>query len=100
MTTPFDSKRDAIATGLHYAGRSDLYKDDKGNLKSLEEILKSPEIKTVDSTISQFGYVHDDNLMVEFPNSDKKVCRIATTKFRDGFDLWLVDPKSGMAVRV
>ena len=100
MTTHFDSKRGAIATGMYYAGRQDLYKDDKGNTRSLEDILKSPEIKVIDGAIAQFGDEHEDNLIIEFPNRDKKVCRIATTKFRDGFDLWIVHPESGAAIRV
>jgi len=38
--------------------------------------------------------------MIEFKNSKNEVVRIATTKFRDGFDLWLIDPKSGGGIRV
>jgi hypothetical protein len=37
--------------------------------------------------------------MIEFKNTKNEVVRIATTKFRDGFDLWLVDPKSGAGIR-
>ena len=99
MTTKFCSKHGAIIQGLDYAGRSDLHKDDNGNSKYLEDILKNQEIKVVDDVISHFGHVHEDSLMIEFLNSDKKICRIATTKFMDGFDLWLIHPESGAAVR-
>ena len=100
MTTQFESKLDAIATGLYYAGRRDLYSDSKEGIKPLEDILKNSEIKTVDENIGQFGYIHEDTLMIEFSNSKGKICRIATTRFRDGFDLWLVDSESGFAHRV
>jgi len=76
----FCSKQSAIIQGLDYAGRSDLHKDDEGNSKYLEDILKNQEIKVVDDVISHFGHVHEDSLMIEFLNSDKKVCRIATTE--------------------
>lgn len=101
MTTQFDSKESAIMTGLHYAGRDDLYKDTNGLLKPLlEDILKNSEIKILNDNISQFGYVHEDCTMIEFSNSKGKISRIATTKFRDGFDLWLIDPESGYSMRV
>jgi hypothetical protein len=63
-------------------------------------MLKNPEIKVVDGEIAQFGYVHEDCTMIEFKNAKNEVVRIATTKFRDGFDLWLVDPESGSGIRV
>jgi hypothetical protein len=101
MTTKFDSKYEAITKGLYYAGMASLYEEEKGNKKkTLEEFLKSPEIKVVDGEIAQFGYVHEDCTMIEFKNSKNEVVRIATTKFRDGFDLWLIDPKSGGGIRV
>lgn len=100
MTTQFDSKLDAITRGMMYAGRRDLYSDGNDGIKLLEDILKNPEIKVVDDNIEQFGYIHKDTLMVEFLNSDGRTCRIATTKFRDGFDLWLISPEIGLAHRV
>jgi len=100
MTTQFDSKLDAITRGMMYAGRQDLYNDGNDGIKPLEDILKNPEIKIVDGNIEQFGYIHEDTLMIEFSNSDGRTCRIATTKFRDGFDLWLIDPEIGIAHRV
>lgn len=100
MTTQFDSKLDAITRGLMYAGRQDLYNDGNEEMKSIEDILKNPDIKVVNDNIEQFGYVHKDTLMIEFSNSDCRACRIATTKFRDGFDLWLIAPEIGLAHRV
>lgn len=100
MTTQFDSKHHAITVGLYYAGRPDLYKDGKGKTKSLDDILKDPEIKIVDGSINQFGYVHEDTTMIEFKNSNDVLVRIATTRFRDGYDLWFIDPESKSAMRV
>lgn len=100
MTSQFSSKHDAITVGLYYAGRQDLCHDEKGGIKSLDDILKDPDIKIIDKNIEQFGYVHEDCTMIELKNSNNVLVRIATTKFRDGFDLWLVDPDSEMATRV
>ena len=100
MTTQFDSKHHAITTGLYHAGRQDLSNDEEGKIKSLEEILKNPEVKIVDGGIAQFGYTHEDTTMIEFKNSINVLTRIATTKFRDGFDLWFIDPDSGAGMRV
>lgn len=100
MTRQFDSKYEAITVGLFCAGRSDLYRDEKGIVKeTLDEILKNPEIKIVDENIAQFNYVHKDCTMIEFKNKKNEIVRIATTKFRNGFDLWLIDPESGESVR-
>jgi hypothetical protein len=100
MTSKFDSKHDAITIGLNCAGRQDLYRDEKGGIRLLDDILKNPEIKIIDKNIVQFDYAHEDCTMIEFKNGNNIPVRIATTKFRDGFDLWLIDPDSGMATRV
>lgn len=90
MTQKFDSKGKAIIRGLFYAGRSDLYNSENGKeKKTFEEILKNPEIKIVAGDMVQFGLVHEDNGII----------RIATTKLEDGYDLWLVNPKSGAGIR-
>lgn len=99
MTTQFDSKLNAIVIGLMYAGRQDLYSGGNGEIESLEDILKNPEIKVINGNIERFGYAHEDTLMIEFRNSKNRMRRIATTKFRGGFDLWLIDPESGFAHR-
>lgn len=100
MTTKFDSKLYAIATGIMYVGREDLYSDGNEGMKPLEDVLKNPEIKVIDGNINQFGHIHEDTLMIEFQSSEDKPCRIATTKFRDGFDLWLIVPEIGISHRV
>lgn len=99
MTNKYDSKHEAITLGLSYAGRTDLCTNDKGEILGLDEILKNSEIKIVNDTIEQFGYVHEDCTMIEFKNSRDVVVRLASTKFRDGFDLWFIDPKSGFSMR-
>lgn len=98
MSTEYSSKESALFTGMFYAGRSDLYTKD-GKERSLDEIIKSGDVKVIEATISQFGYVHEDSITIEFTNSKGKPSRIASTKFRSGFDLWLIHPDSGMAIR-
>lgn len=103
MTTEFNSKQDAIVKGLYYAGRRDLYGNGKGGIKSLDEILKNPEIKIIDDNIVQFGVTREDTTMIEFTNSKNKKCRIATTRLIHGFDLfdlWLIDTESRAAIRI
>lgn len=100
MTRQFNSKYEAIIRGLFYAGRSDLYGDEKEEVKkTLEEVFKNPEIKIVDGDIVQFDHVHEDCTMIEFKNVKNETIRIATTKLGDGFDLWLINPKSGAGIR-
>jgi ribosomal protein L2 len=85
MTNKFSSKEEALRMGIFYAGGS---KDTK-----IEDLKK-----VEGSTVCQF----DDDLEAEVyeieTNSGKKA-RIATARFRDGYDLWLISPE-GFAVRV
>lgn len=100
MSQQYDSKKIALQTGMMFAGRVDLYKKGDTFLK-LDEILENPQIKVIpDETINQFGYSHEECTMIEFDNERAEPIRIATTTFRDGFDLWIIDPSSGMAMRM
>ncbi|MCK4518352.1 hypothetical protein KAT92_06250 [Candidatus Babeliales bacterium] len=94
MSTEYPTKESALFAGMFYAGRSDLCKG-----KTLEECLENPEIKATDDTISQFGYVHEDATTLLFLNDNNEQVKISTTKFRNGFDLWLINPKSGSGIR-
>lgn len=98
MTTKYGSKESALMRGMFYAGRHDLYKEGEREL-SLDEVLKKDEVKIVEGEIEQFGFVHEDCTMIEFKSSKGKLVRVATTKFRDGFDCWLVDPETGFGQR-
>ena len=94
MSTEYPTKEVALFSGMYYAGRVDLFKD-----KTLEKCLKNPEIKVDDSTIEQFGCVHDDATSLTFNNENGVPVTIITTKFRNGFDLWLINLESGMGMK-
>lgn len=94
MSAEYSTKESALLTEMFYAGRADLYKD-----KEFEDVLKNPEIKIIDKSISQFGYTHESVMALEFKNSKGVLVQICTTLFRSGFDLWIIDPESGMAMR-
>ena len=100
MSQQYDSKETALQMGMLMAGRVDLYKKGDTFLK-LDEILENPQIKVIpDETINQFGYTHEKCTMIEFDNERAEPIRIASTEFRDGFDLWIIEPASGCAIRV
>lgn len=94
MTTEYPTKDLALFSGMYYAGRVDLFKN-----KTLEECLKNPEIKIEDKTVEQFGCVHENATALAFDNKNGEPVKIITTKFRNGFDLWLINPESGMGMR-
>lgn len=94
MSTEYPTKEIALFSGMYYAGRVDLFEN-----KTLEECLKNPEIKVDGSTIEQFGYAHEDATSLTFNNKNGVPVTIITTKFRNGFDLWLVNPESGIGTR-
>jgi len=97
MSTWFPDKETALLTGMYYVGRKDLFENEK---RSIQEIIDSGNAKIVDGEISQFGHVHQGCMMIEFNNMDGVPVRVASTAFRNGFDCWLIDPKSGACVRV
>ena len=99
MSSEYGTKGAALKMGIFYAGRFDLYK--KGDMEiPIDEILKNSEVKIIEgAVIGQLGYQHEDVTVIEFPNKYGKPIRIGTSKFRDGFDCWLIDPVTGMAVR-
>ena len=100
MSQQYEDKEAALQTGMLLAGRSDLYKRGDTILK-LDEMLKNSNIKVIDGeTINQFGYFHKDCTVIEFDDDRAVPIRIATTRFRNGYDLWIIDPSSNRAMRV
>lgn len=85
MTTTFGSKRSAILRAFHYAG--------------VLGQIKPEELTWKESTISQLGVYHSIEIAEFHISKDRKV-RIGIGKFRDGYELWLIDPESGFSQRV
>lgn len=89
MTTFYESKEDALRTGVFYAGFNDQ------DLKKVIEELNSQQPKT-----KHLGWPHDKTLETyRLQNVKGQDIEIGVSKFRSGYDLWLIDPNSGFAHR-
>lgn len=95
MSTYFYNKEEALKKGFEYADRQDLEK------LSIKEIIEHPDIHICTSNFITdiFGKILDEQTMLEFQNGKNQRVAIASCKFRDGFDLWLITP-NGKACRV
>jgi len=89
MTSKYDSKESALEMGLYYAGYEDP-KLRKKVMADLPEPVKRqigwPQNKTVET------------YKIRTPTG--KNVQIGVGEFRDGFDLWLIVPKTGICQRV
>ena len=84
MTIKFRSREEALKRGIFYArGKVDL---------------KLSELKKVELDVTQFGFFLNAEIY-QLENSKGEMCMIATSPFRDGFDLWLIGSKA-QAMRV
>lgn len=99
MSREYGSQDAALLMGMFYSGRSDLYHQGEERDKAIEEILEKGKVKEIDESVAQFGHELDGCRGLEFKNKDGVMVKIVSCKFRDGYDLWLVDPVSGMAMR-
>lgn len=87
MTTKYESKDHALMTGAYYAGYTNP-EDQKTALENAEigsRKLESPHEKTIE--VYTFNNV----------NGDKS--SVGVSEFRDGYDLWLIDDKTGFCER-
>jgi hypothetical protein len=84
MSTLFSSKLEALNKGLFYAGWAGY------SFQSLDALLSNPDI-AVDETvvIMDMGSVLEDCTAIVFKNGEGIPVKIASCKFRDGYDLWL-----------
>jgi hypothetical protein len=98
MTTRYDTKEQALETGLYYAG----YKSQK----EMDAELKKAKVGQL-----TLGWPHSmpatDNhpaiekiLDVFYVNNINGIkVGLGVSKFRDGYDLWLVNPETGFCQR-
>jgi hypothetical protein len=85
MTTEFQTKEEAILAGIYYAG--------------MQEKLDPADLSWQGSEVSQLGIIHPIET-TDFANPNGKIVRIGIGTFRAGFELWLIDPTTGLACRV
>jgi hypothetical protein len=88
MTTEYDSREAAIEMGFYHIGFVDetLRKEAMSRLpEAVQRQLEWPHSKTIET--------YD----IKTPKGED--ARIGVGKFRDGFDLWLINPKTGFCMR-
>jgi len=101
MTTEYDTEEQAMNMGVFYAG----YRKDE-----IEEVIKNAEIteqqmaNILYSTLPKEDQEKLSGLVKKvkiftFPTKEGKKFSIGIGKFREGYDLWLIDPETGMSLR-
>lgn len=89
MTTIYDSKTNALEMGLRYAG----YVDPE-SIQRVVDNLGEPELMDLE-------FPHHKTIEVyRLTTSIGIEAAIGIGKVQDGFDLWLITPKSGICQRV
>ncbi|MBU1199834.1 MAG: hypothetical protein KKF46_07595 [Nanoarchaeota archaeon] len=86
MTSQYDSRESAIEMGLYYAG----FGDEALRKRAMDELPEAVQ--------TQLGFPQNktiDTYTVRTPAG--KDVQIGVGKFREGFDLWLIDPESGFS---
>jgi len=91
MTTEYSTKRQALEMGLFYGG----FEDEKLRIEKLENLLKSKPKK------EYMGFPQLKHPIEVYalnnPKGDKVKIGIGT--FREGYELWLIHPKTGLSLR-
>lgn len=107
MTTTYASVERALVKGIYFSGRAeDLKPEDlegkpgviQGALGLLEaemaNLFDAADIEKPDARGGRYNAVIYD---LETSKGDK--AQLGVTTFRDGYNLWLIEPESGMCVR-
>ncbi|HLD49439.1 MAG TPA: hypothetical protein VJB11_03675 [archaeon] len=88
MTTEYDSKESALEDGIFYIG----YK----NMDSPKKILEGLKSET-----KELGWPHSKTVeLYKLKRPDGMEVGIGVGKFRNGYDLWLVDLETGVSMRM
>lgn len=89
MTTKFDSEEGALRRGLMAIGYSGPEFEEK-----LEELMGSEPVE------GELGWPHEKELNAyETETPDGERVNLGIGEHRDGYDLWIIDPKTGAASR-
>ena len=107
MTTTYASVERALVRGIYFSGRAeDLKPEDlegkpgviQGALGLLEaemaNLFDAADIEKPDARGGRYNAV-----IYDIETSKGKKAQLGVTKFRDGYNLWLIEPESGMCVR-
>ena len=92
----YPDKETAIRTGVYYATG-----DSKGTPTFKEESKMRSGLEMLSKEFAEgFGEKPGHTLYVyEIDNSKGEMATFGVSKFRDGWDLWLIDPETGMMLR-
>lgn len=86
MTTSYPSKEIALLAGIRFAGRAGE--------------ITTEDLRPVEGKINQFGRIHEESELFEFENGNGLLARIGVGPLRRKYwELWLIDPETGQAVR-
>ncbi len=85
MTTKFDTKQNALDMGAYYAGVYSKGRNVYEGVVPEKMSLGSPQNTEIE--------------VYKIKNAKGKEVCIGVRQFRDGYDLWLIDPESGFAQR-
>lgn len=105
MTTTYYSEREALETGAFYAG----YQTPE-EIRAVLEKAEVSETQVANPLVTMLGDDEESARLKKsltkkvqvrtIPTKDgKNKVSLAVGQFRDGFDLWLIDPKTGMGMR-
>lgn len=100
MTTVFPSKEAAIKQGVFYATGS--YEAEPREVEEQQmQSAMSTVLGDVGAEIADgFGDKAKKTLTIYEVDGTKGVATFGVGQFRDGWDLWLIDAKTGMSIRV
>jgi len=91
MTSEFGSKEQALETGLFYAG----FKDREARDSKLKELLATKP-RPVTLGWPQFKQLE----VYEIRDVNNEAVDLGISQFRNGYDLWLINPENGAGLRV
>jgi len=95
MSTKFESQIEALNQGFVFSGKNDLMQD------TLDLILAQEEVSYSDIIFMDvFGHPLENQVSLVFKNCNDVEVHICSSKFRDGYDLWLSSGKNGFCRRV
>jgi len=95
MTRTYPSKESAISMGVYYATG-----DSKGTPTLKEEKAYRSGLAMLSPEMAEgFGEKPEPMYVYEIENSKGDMATFGVSKFRDGWDLWLINPETGMMLR-
>ena len=100
MTTTFPTKEAAIKMGVYLSTGSHEGTPTEVESQEMESMLSITLGKMGKSIAEGFGDSSKKKLSIYQIEGKKGLATFGVGEFRDGWDLWLIEPKSGFMLRV